>query len=44
MKSLVIILLLIISVFVGGAMFLSFSPVETNQTEITKEVSLENIQ
>ncbi len=44
MKSLVIILLLIIGVFVGGVMFLSFAPVETNQTEITKEISLEKIQ
>jgi hypothetical protein len=44
MKSLVIILLLISGVFIGGAMFLSFAPVEKNQTEITKEISLENIQ
>jgi hypothetical protein len=44
MKSLIIILLLIIGVFVGGAVFLSFSPVDTNQTQITKDISLENIQ
>lgn len=44
MKSLIIILLLIIGVFVGGVMFLSFASVDTNQTEITKEIPLENIQ